>query len=153
MPEGYVIPPAGVSPAGFFTGAEVVSPAQPPAILADDIDPATGEYRTILSGIHPVDAAVGEAFRLQKGTGAAVADDGHEFRKIRKIGSSTPRELRDEALRTLKALIDRGDVAAVDIVTEAGTPVTGNDVGAVYVAYTNLRTRKNGQVPIGSIKS
>ena len=147
---GYVIPPAGVSAAGFYVpGSVVVGPDRPPVILADDIDEATGEVRSIFLGVHPVDAAVKEAFRLEKGTGVAVMDDGQEYRKIRKIGPSTPRQLKDEAERVLQPLVDRGDVEIGILLTAAGKPaLNASDLGAVFLSYTNMRTGRGGKVPL-----
>ena len=71
MSDNYVIPPAGVSRASFFTPVEFVSPAKPAAVLADDIDPKTGELRSLLRGLHPVDAAVITAMRTERGCAAS----------------------------------------------------------------------------------
>ena len=151
-PPSYVIPPAGVSAAGFFSlsGVPFIDPAKPPVILADLLRASDGEQLSVLTGVHPVDAAVMEAFRLSKGTGAAVTNDGQEFRKIRKVGPSTERQLRDEASRVLAPFVERGDVSIEALESEAGTGNTGTDGGAVFVGYVNLRTGKKDKAPIGS---
>ena len=142
---GYVIPPAGVSAAGFFSPGVFVDPAKPPVILADDIDEQTGEVRSLMVGAHPVDAAVKEACRLWQGTGCAVMEAGNRLRDIRYGGPSAGRQIEDEVRRFLSTFVDRGDIEINTLLTEAGTAATGVDGGAAFVAYTNLRTGRAGQ--------
>jgi hypothetical protein len=144
-PLPYVIAPAGVTPASFFTPSVFVSAARPPAILADNIDPATGDFKSLLQRIHPVDAAIIEAFRLQRGSGAAVLDAGQTFKKIRKNNDQTPRELKDEATRVMQIFVDRGDVAIITIETDTEL---FHDLAAVLIKYTNLRTGQAQRVPV-----
>ena len=141
---GYVIPPAGVSPASFFFAPTIVGPARPGAILADRIDPETGEYASVILGRHPVDAAVIDAFRLNRGTGIAVTDAGQRFRDIRKNRADyTPRQLKDEAMTVIQPFVDRGDVAVVEVSIDTEIEY---DLGALYIRYTNLRSGSTQQV-------
>ena len=55
--------------------------------LADAIDPATGELASLRRGRHPVDAAVLWQFQVELGSGAALGQNGHRIRKIRKAVS------------------------------------------------------------------
>lgn len=142
----YVIPPAGISAASGFTPATFADPASPPALLADYIDPATGELLSLFTYVHPVDAMVVEAFRLERGTGAAIQNDGHAFSAIKKVTEATPRQLEDEARRILKPLVDRGDIKIGTLQTEVGIDAT--DLGAVFIEYTNLHTGKGQPVRI-----
>lgn len=134
----YVIPPAGVSAASFFSPATFVDAAKPPALLADDVDTATGEWRSIFTFVHPVDAAVKEAFRLREGTGASVATVGNRYRKIRHAGPSAKRHLEDETQRIMSPFVARGDVAVKTLTVEVGEVAA--DTGAVFVEYSNLRS-------------
>jgi hypothetical protein len=140
----YVIPPAGVTAASFFAPAAFADPARPPVLLADDVDEKTGDWRSLFSRVHPVDAAIREAFRLERGTGAAVQNDGHKFRDIKKVGPDTSRQLEDEVRRILAPFVTRKDIEITTILSEAG--VTSYDLGAVFVEYTNLHTRKQQKV-------
>lgn len=134
----FVIAPAGISAAGTFAPAIFVDPARPPALLADNI--ADGDFASLLTFVHPVDAAVKEQFRLQLGTGAAVLEDGNNLRSIRKIGPSTPNEVENEYRRILQTFVDRGDIRIEGITVEAG--VADEDLVAGFVEYTNLRNGK-----------
>lgn len=145
MPE-LVLPPAGISPAVTWQPPTFAEPASPPALLADAIDPLTGEIASLTKRIHPVDAAIAEQFRLRRGTGSAVTEQGSDWHRIRHVTESTPRELEDEARRILRPFIERREVAAMHIAAEA--PVAGGeDTGAVHVVYRNLITGKDVEVP------
>lgn len=134
----YVIPPAGVSPASFFVpGVAFVSPEQPPALLADDIDPKTGELATLFTAPHPVHAAIQFAVRVRKGSGAAVQDIGHLYDRIKKKTDRTARELRDEAERLFKPFVDREDITVESIEEDLDQ---GFDGAAQRVKYRNRIT-------------
>lgn len=136
----YVIPPAGVSAAGFFVpGVVVASPEHPPAILADAIDELTGELTSLFAGPHPVDATVQTAFRTLQGSGAAVVNVGHRYDKIRKKTDRTARELHDEAERVLRPFVDRGDIEVETILEDVENQ--GFDGAAQLIRYRN---RVNG---------
>jgi hypothetical protein len=138
MPD-YVIPPAGISAASFFTPTAFADPAQPLGVLADDLDGA-GDLRSVIRGADPVDAAIAYQFRLKRGTGAVVFDQGQDFESIQKNDSSTPNALRFEARRVLDPFVAAG-VAEVISVDVLGGEDAG-DLGAVSVRYRNLRTGK-----------
>ncbi len=132
----YVIPAAGVTAASFFDPLTFVDPASPPVILGDDIDPATGELRSILSGIHPVDSAVIVAVRTVRVRAAAVQDVGHRLSDIKKVDESTAKAIEQELRRALQPLVDTRDIRLDKIEIEAD-PDT--DSGASLLAYTNLQ--------------
>lgn len=144
--SGVVIPPAGTSAASLFTPVSYADPADPPVLLADDIDPATGELASLFTRIHPVDAMVVEAFRFERGSGAAVQNDGQRFLDIKKVGPSTARQMEDEARRVLQPLVDRQDVRIDTIKAEAG--VEASDLGALFLEYTNLRNGRQSRFRI-----
>lgn len=136
----YVIPVAGLSPLSFFVPLEHVDQPGPPPMLADAIDLRTGDFASISEAPHPVDAAVLEQFRLWRGTGVAVADQGQNFRSIEKVTDATPRELEDEARAILRPFVERGDVAILSITTESPVAGTTPDTGLVTIHYRNLMT-------------
>lgn len=133
----YIIAPAGVTPASFFSPAIFVDPGRPPAILADNIDPATGDIKSLLVRVHPVDAAIGEAFRIKRATGAAVSEIGQRFEDVRKNTAFASKELENEARRIMEPFVLRGDAAIISILVDT---TIAFDLGAVAVNYTNLRT-------------
>lgn len=134
MPAPPIIPAAGVSAAGFGAPTEFVDPANPSAILGDNIDPATGELLSILSGIHPVDSHVITALRTERGSGVSVAQTGHRFKTVRKIDDAFTRRIQDECEIALAALIERGDIRL-----DKTAVVEDGDTGHLYFEYTNLR--------------
>jgi hypothetical protein len=79
------IPPAGITPASAFVVASYPPQEPPTAILADRINPLTGEFESLLEGRGLADAMLIQALRVQRGTGAAVRDVGNRFREITHI--------------------------------------------------------------------
>lgn len=121
MAPPYTIPAAGVSAASFFDPT-IIDPASPAAQLADDIDSATGDLRSLFSTPNPVHAAVQFAFTLQFGSGAATNGRGHKFAKIRKMSPSIEIELRNEISRILEPFITQRLVDDVKITVRAPNP-------------------------------
>jgi hypothetical protein len=134
MPAPPIIAPAGTSAAGYGAPTEFVDPANPSAILGDNIDPATGELLSILSGIHPVDSHVITALRTERGSGVSVAQTGHRFRTVRKVDDAFARRIQDECEIALAALIERGDIRLDKLAV-----VEDGDTGHLYFEYFNLR--------------
>jgi hypothetical protein len=134
MPAPIIIVSAGTSPAGLGAPVEFVSPAKPPAILGDDIDQATGEYRSILRGIHPVDSHVITRLRTKRGSGVSVAAVGHEFHLIRKVDDSFVRRAQDALENMFADLIDRRDIELPKTAV-----IEDGDTGHIYFQYRNLR--------------
>jgi hypothetical protein len=138
-----IIQPAGISAAGTYTAVEVISPAKPPAILADDINPTTGELNSILSGIHPIDAAVITRIRTKRSSGASVNSIGHRFDRVKKIDESYETAIRYEAEQVFADLVFRGDIR-VDKIAFSDT----GDTGSIFFHYTNLRTNAAKKVKL-----
>jgi hypothetical protein len=134
-----VIPPAGVSPAGFFVAQTFADPGLPPGILADAIDPATGEFMSIRMGMHPVDAQVLLAVTVKRKSGASVMDDGQDFDSIRKIDDQALSLIEAKTRLILKRLIDNRDIEIVSL-----TPVVDPTTASGYTSfqYRNLRQRR-----------
>jgi hypothetical protein len=140
----YTIAPAGVSAASFFEPSTFVDPAKPPSILAMDVDPTTREWRSILEGVHPVDAGVLDALTISRGTGAVVEFVGNRFADIRKNTASAPKALEYEVKRAVKPYLDRGDISVDHLAILAGEDA--GDTGGALLVYTNLRTRQRRQL-------
>jgi hypothetical protein len=83
------VPPAGTSPASAFTVLEYPAQLPPAAILADAIDPATGELESVFRGRGLADAMMIEAMRIHRGSGAAVRDVGNRFHEVRYVDGTT----------------------------------------------------------------
>ncbi len=131
-----IIAPAGVSAASFHTPTVFADPALPPAILADDIDPSTGNLRSILVGIHPVDSAVITRLRTRRGSGASVSEVGQRFDRVKKVDETILSQLRTEVDVMLQDLVDRRDIRIEQVLSEED-----GDTARVFVEYTNLRTQ------------
>lgn len=136
-PPPYLIPPAGVSAASFF-GTVAIDFSHPPALLADKIDPLTGELLSIVVGEDPIDSAVRFQVRVRRGSGAAVLEDGQAFDAIRKNDLRAADALRAELKLVLRELVDRGDIEILTVGVQAGEDQ--GDLGAVFFQYRNLRT-------------
>jgi hypothetical protein len=113
-------------------------PGQPPGILADAIDPYTGEYLSILKGMDPIDAQVLDALTIKRGSGAAVRNDGQRFADIKKVDDAAATLIDGETRRALSRLVENQDirVARVDPVADQN-----NDYADVVVQFKNLRAR------------
>lgn len=133
-----VIPPAGISPAGFFIAQNAADPGAPPGILADAIDPATGEYLSIRRGIDPIDAQVLHALRVRRASGASVMDDGQDFATIETLDDQAPALIEAKARLVLRRLIANRDIAIVALTKSVDLAGAS---GSVFLQYRNLRRR------------
>lgn len=144
MAQPFIIPPAGVSAAGFFD-PYIVDPSSPPAQLADDIDSATGDVRSMFAPVSPVHAAVQFGLSLAFGSGPATGGRGQKFAALRKIGPSTELATRNEIDRVLEPFVLAGLVGDVTITTQIPDPQNRNQANWV-LDYTDILTRQPGQV-------
>lgn len=136
-----VIPPAGLSAASFFVpGVQVVDPTVPPGILADDLDPLTGELLGLFDAPNVVDAAVRWAFSVRNGSGGAVLDQGHRFHEIKKKTAGVDRALVDESSRVLKPFIDAKLVELVAVSVDSAAVNVGFDGASQVLKYRNRLT-------------
>lgn len=141
MPS-YVIPAAGQSAASFFSPANFTDPAKPPAFLCRAINPTTGDWNSLFTGIHPVDDHVIRAFRVQENSGLSAIGLGNRFASIRKVDETTARAVEFEIRRLLNPLVRSKDLRIDEITVEADPD---GDSSHAFVEYTNLqslRTRK-----------
>lgn len=134
---------AGVTSAGFWAPTEATPIFGLPAFLADDIDPATGEYRSILSGADPTDAALLVALTTVRGSGVSVMETGQKFNQARMISPSLERYLREEVDFALRHLVE-----ARQIRIDRVSVVKGDDWAELAVLYTNLATQVQRQVQL-----
>lgn len=136
-----VIAPAGITPCAtpLDDGVSVAPPAS--VQLARTIDPQTGELQLLLTGLHPVDAAVARAFQLRSGTGAALGGKGTRFGEIGKAGATAKRAIELEAKRVATPLVTAGMIRLRSVTAT----VTG-DTAELLVEYMNLYTGRDEQV-------
>jgi len=86
--------PAGVLPLSAFTELSGVPLGGPIPILADLMDPTTGDYLSLTKGRSPVDGAIVEGFRVERGSGPAVQNVGHTLREVRHTDASSIAEIQ-----------------------------------------------------------
>jgi hypothetical protein len=133
------IQPAGVTAAGTWSPtSDTLAHELPPALLADDLDPETGEIRTLFSAPHPADAAMEWNFRVKKSSGAAVRSAGHRFDRVENKGASEETELKHEANLVLQPFI-AGRHIKVELM-RVDTEGVGFDGSAMLIKYCNRHT-------------
>jgi len=138
MATSYVIPPAGISAAAFYApGVAFVDPDTPPGLLCDNVDPATGELKSLFTAPHPVDAAREMAFRVRYESGAATGRIGNRFHEIRHNDDRAAAHLTDEAKRILKPFVDLEllEIESIQVDTKLAP-----DLGALMVRTRNRLT-------------
>jgi len=128
-----VIPPAGVTPAGFFLPVKFAFSNTPIAMLADPIDPATGELLSIERGFDPVDAAVINALRTRRGSGSAVESVGQRFRDATHVTPQLASFMREEVRLALLSLSSSNQIRL-----ESVEVVEGDDYADVIIEYVNV---------------
>lgn len=137
---GPVITPASLTPLGSpFPGAAVPIDSIP-VIMADKIDPMTGEFESLLSGRDPVDAQVLYMMTIAAGSGAAVMNKGQRFADVTHIGDEIARVLDSVTRQTLENLSRRGDIfiQSVEVIT-ADPGINPADFAEIQLKYLNLR--------------
>ena len=133
-----VILPAGFHELGFAEGTSFVSPASPPAILADDIDATTGNPNSLIESIEPEDSAVIQIMRTRRGSGASVLDIGHRFHLIEKNDERAPTLAEAYVREALAELVRDGRIELHGIETEQFGQI-GDGLG-IFLSYSILRT-------------
>lgn len=131
--------PAGTTPAGFGVTTERVETQSPPVILADAIDPTTGELLSLTRGMDPTDAAVITALRTVRGTGASVRAVGQRFADVTHVDDAAAQMLEHLTRAALRHLVEDRQIRIERI---AVTADQNTDWAEVVVAYENLRTSR-----------
>ena len=137
-------PPASTSPASAYELAEIIARKAPPVILADKIDPVTGEFESLVEGRGLADAFAIEAIRVQRGTGASVRDTGNRFRRLRHIESNAP-ELIESMVREAFADGERAGVVQLVNVTVERDADDSAQVNTV-IEYRDLLAPRDDQM-------
>ncbi len=108
----------------------------PPAILADLIDPYTGDFLSLLEGRGLADAFAIEALRVQRATGGAVRDVGNRYRQVSHVDESNALVVESMTREAFQAGEEAGllRVVAVTVEPDASDPAQLNTV----VEYRDL---------------
>jgi hypothetical protein len=130
------LPPAGTTPASAFLLADLIEQKSPPAILADAIDPVTGEFLSLTKSARLADGFAIEALRVQRATGAAARDVGNRYREITHVEEDAIEQL-DSMTREAFAPAELAGVAElsrVQVKKDDGDP----SALFVYIDYRDL---------------
>ena len=84
------IPPAGYSPASAFELVGHAAAPDPVAILADEINPTTGDFGSVDRSATIADGLVITLLRTKRGSGASVLEFGHRFDELRHMTADAP---------------------------------------------------------------
>jgi len=137
-------------PPGFFTPIDDHVQGAIVAIEADAIDPATGEYLSLLDSVDPTDAAVLLALSTKRGSGSTVIDKGQRFSDLQLNTDTAPQFLLGEAELALKRL-----VVTRQIKLEKAKVLRGPDWNELQLEYRNLAERRpdsdTARVPIAGL--
>lgn len=142
------VPQAGVTPAVFFVPVTFKVTGAPIAMLADPIDPATGELLSIERGFDPVDAAVINVMRTVRGSGSAVEDVGQRFGDATHINPKLEAFLREEVRIAFEPLVNAGQVSIEQVSLE-----TIDTEAGLLVVYKNIPANKQRStfLPLASL--
>lgn len=130
------LPPAGISPASDPVTSTIGAQSPAPAILADRIDPETGDFESLFTGRPLADAFALEALTVQRGTGAAVRDLGNRFRELTHVEAGTA-ELIEGMAQEAFADAERAGVAQLTRVSVTEDPSDGSQLDTV-LEYRDL---------------
>lgn len=151
-----------IFPAGYALSAytpPLLGAILPPAgILAERVDPTTGELTSLLPGerpnaaaacsLHasddPTDAAILWQFRIRQGQGAANGTNGTRLHAIRKATEQAPGQIADEGRRVLAKFEGRGQVS--NVAAAGATPGGSTAIAALEVSYDNASTGARARV-------
>lgn len=100
----------------------------PPVILADDIDPVTGDFRSLARSAGIADALAQFLLTVQRDSGAAVRGIGQRFREITHVDEQSPRSYEAFAREALQPGVASGTLRldSVTVTAEAGDPAQLN---------------------------
>ena len=133
-------------------GSPVSTPAAlgpPSPLLADNIDPSTGDFASLFVGIDPIDAQVINAVKIVRGSGASVTEDGMRLADIRKIKDDTQDDIKGQVRRALSRLIQNQDIRFLG--TSFDYLEKGSQFIQIRVQWVNLRsfdrTPKENTIP------
>ena len=110
---------------------------KPPTILADYLDPETGDFASMIRTLDPVDAQVLIALSVKRGSGAAVTADGNELYKIKKILPSCARDVEAAVRNSLSRLVSNRDIDPPTVSVEVNK---GSQSVEALISWYNRRS-------------
>lgn len=130
------LPPAGTTPASAFELVDQIEDKGPPVILADAIDPVTGEFLSLTKSARLADAFAVEALRVQRGTGAAARDVGNRYRELTHVEEDAVEQLLSMTREAFEPAEQAGvaELVRVQVKADDGDPSTL----FVYIDYRDL---------------
>lgn len=144
----YVIPPAGLVPAGLWTPPELAPPIVAAGSLADDIDPATGELVRLVGKKHPIDAHVENVCRLVAKKSQVYEKRGLDLSSIPKAMITNGNAIEFELRAMLADLVTARKISIERIYTGTTQEQLGPgtaDMNAAVLVYANLITGARDQ--------
>jgi hypothetical protein len=120
-----VVPP--LVPVSFWTAGDFERAAGPVPILADMLDPDTGEFKSLVRSATVVDGALVEAYRVEANSGPALEGAGNSLREVRHTTDADLAELRGRARSAVDHLIALGLVEFTKATTERADETIGAD--------------------------
>ncbi len=136
------IPAAGITPAASFELAGFVPQTPAPAILADVIDPKTGDFASLTRSATIADGMVQFLTSVQRGSGAAVRSFGQRFREVTHNDERASETLESFVVEALKPAVDSGTIR-FERVTSVPDPEDGTQVNTVVEYIDLLAEQKN----------
>lgn len=130
------IPPAGVTPASAFVITRRAESSPVPVILADKIDPTTGDYASLVESATIADGLVVHLLRTTRDSGAAVLGLGQRFRSLRNVERNAVELIESMAIEALTPARDAG-VVKFDRVESEVEPTDGSQTNT-GIRYMDL---------------
>lgn len=121
-------------------GTSVTTPARlgpPSPCLAESIDPNSHDVMDVLVGMDPIDSQVMTALTVQRGSGAAVREDGIRLSDLRKLTPSLYVQVQGRVNEALGRLISRGDIKLISITEDVYDEA--NQAAQYSISWINLR--------------
>lgn len=104
------IPAAGITPAASFELAGFAPQKAAPAILADLVDPVTGDFASLTRSAGIADGMVQFLTSVQRGSGACVRSFGQRFREVTHNDERASETLQSFVVEALQPAVDSGTV-------------------------------------------
>ena len=128
-----------LNPLGFFIAPSALGPASP--LLADNIDPATRDFRDLFVGADPIDDSVQVAVMTTRGSGGSVLQIGLRLTP-RKMTPSLQGTLDGDMRLALRTLTTNRDIR-IESITFGTDDGTGHATGEVDEANQSAQTNVN----------
>jgi hypothetical protein len=113
------VPAAGISPAASFELNGFEPQKAPPTILADKIDPKTGEFASLIVSDTIAGGLVQYLTSVQRGSGAAVRAFGQRYREVTHNDERANETMESLTREALKPGVETGTLRFERILVES----------------------------------